>query len=95
MMAGRAAGDMAGRPEDRSLNTYVLAKTYNLMAVTGLGYLAFTWSTVVLLGGFVTALQRKDFWIITIISMIQAARSVIHAHSHSATCVLTQLPLSH
>jgi hypothetical protein len=32
-MAGGAAGERDGRPEDRSLNTYVLAKTYNLMAV--------------------------------------------------------------
>jgi hypothetical protein len=33
-------------------------------------------STVVLLGGFVTSLQRTDFWCLTIISMIQLARSV-------------------
>jgi len=65
------------RLEDVSLNTYVLAQTYLLRAVTGLGYLALTWSTVVLLGGFVTSLLKTDFWCITVISMIQAARSVI------------------
>ncbi|KAG2563769.1 uncharacterized protein LOC120645929 [Panicum virgatum] len=62
------------RLEDVSLNTYVLAQTYLLRAVTGLGYLALTWSTVVLLGGFVTSLLKTDFWCITVISMIQAAR---------------------
>ncbi|CAL4994501.1 unnamed protein product [Urochloa decumbens] len=62
------------RPEERSLNTYVLGHTYLLMAMTGLGYLALTWSTVVLLGGFVTGLGKKDFWCLTVISMIEAAR---------------------
>nr|TKV99805.1 hypothetical protein SEVIR_8G067900v2 [Setaria viridis] len=60
-----------GPLEEMSLNTYVLSQTYLLMAVTGLGFLAFTWATVVLLGGFATALHRKDFWCLTVISMIQ------------------------
>ncbi|OEL22200.1 hypothetical protein BAE44_0016781, partial [Dichanthelium oligosanthes] len=42
-------------PGESSLSRYVLLVTCLLMAVTGLGYLAFTWSTVVLLGGFVTS----------------------------------------
>lgn len=57
------------------LNQQVLAMNYLLTAVTGLGYLALTWSTVVLLGGFVTSLELKDFWCLTLISLIQAARS--------------------
>lgn len=61
-------------PGRLSFSTYVNSLTYLLMAVTGLGYLALTWSTVVLLGGFVTSLQRKDFWCLTVISMMQAAR---------------------
>ncbi|XP_048551316.1 uncharacterized protein LOC125530940 [Triticum urartu] len=62
------------RLEEVSLNSYVLLQTYILMGVTGLGYLALTWSTVVLLGGFVTSLGNKDFWCLTGISMVQAAR---------------------
>ncbi|CAN6357699.1 unnamed protein product [Urochloa humidicola] len=60
--------------EEHSLNGYVFVQTYVLMATTGLGYLALMWSTVVLLGGFVTSLQKKDFCCLTVISMIQAAR---------------------
>ncbi|OEL24469.1 hypothetical protein BAE44_0014512, partial [Dichanthelium oligosanthes] len=59
------------------LNRYVLVQAYVLKAVTGLGYLVFTWSSVVLLGGFVTLLGKKDFWCLTGISMMQAARLVI------------------
>lgn len=64
------------RSDKLSFITHVSWTTHLLMATTGLGYLALTWSTVVLLGGFVTVLQRKDFWCLTVISMMQAARSV-------------------
>ena len=64
------------RAQGLSFNRYVSIQTYLLLALTGSGYLALTWSTVVLLGGFVTTLERKDFWCLTIISMMQAARSV-------------------
>ncbi|XP_048552345.1 uncharacterized protein LOC125532257 [Triticum urartu] len=60
--------------EEMSLNSYALLRAYVLMAVTGLGFLALTWSTVVLLGSFVTTLGKEDFWCLTSISMIQAAR---------------------
>ncbi|CAL4989110.1 unnamed protein product [Urochloa decumbens] len=59
--------------ESTALSAYIGGRMYLIMAMTGLGYLALTWSTVVLLGGFVTALQKKDFWCLTIISMLQAA----------------------
>ncbi|CAL4994490.1 unnamed protein product [Urochloa decumbens] len=62
------------RELDMLFSRYVLLRTYLLKAVTGFGYLALTWSTVVLLGGFVTSLQEQDFWCITVISMMQAAR---------------------
>jgi hypothetical protein len=82
-MAGRVQARRSGtkrrqrlRREEESLKEYVLLQAYLLMAVTGLGYLALTWSTVVLLGGFVGTLGKKDFWCLTAISMILAARSV-------------------
>ncbi|KAL6868249.1 hypothetical protein ACP4OV_015094 [Aristida adscensionis] len=65
---------VVGGPETWTLDRYAFLVTYLLMAVTGLGYLALMWSTVVLLGGYVTALGKKDFWCLTVISMMQAAR---------------------
>lgn len=61
---------------DRSLNRLALVRVLISMAGTIFGYLAFTWSTVVLLGGYVTALQDMDFWCLTLISLIEATRLV-------------------
>jgi hypothetical protein len=74
LLVGMVGSRQPKRPEERSLNTFVLVQTYVLKAMTG-GYLAVTWSTVVLLGGFVTALGKYDFWSLTVISLLQAARA--------------------
>lgn len=61
---------------ERYINQFVILQTVVLMAIRGLGVLAFAWSTVVLLGGFVTLLEKKDFWCITVLSLLQTARLV-------------------
>ncbi|KAL6868247.1 hypothetical protein ACP4OV_015092 [Aristida adscensionis] len=53
-------------------NIYVHARAYTSMAVKGSGYLALTWATVVLLGGFVSSLNKEEFWCLTAINGLQA-----------------------
>ncbi|XP_064981884.1 uncharacterized protein LOC135623178 [Musa acuminata AAA Group] len=49
-------------------------------SASGLGTLAFVWATVVLLGGFSSALVRKDFVIVTVLLVTESTR--IFGRSH-------------
>uniref|UniRef100_A0A0E0MND6 Uncharacterized protein n=1 Tax=Oryza punctata TaxID=4537 RepID=A0A0E0MND6_ORYPU len=61
------------RPEVRLVNRYAVIMGYQMLAVKVIGYLVLVWSTVVLLGGFVTLLAKKDFWCLAAITVIQSA----------------------
>uniref|UniRef100_K4A385 Uncharacterized protein n=1 Tax=Setaria italica TaxID=4555 RepID=K4A385_SETIT len=62
-----------GRPEEM-INRYVRLLTATENITRGLGTLALLWSTVVLLGGFVSTLRIKEFWVLTGLSILMACR---------------------
>ncbi|BAT02988.1 Os07g0655000 [Oryza sativa Japonica Group] len=70
---GRQGRQVVAAPE-KWLNRFV--RVVALMERTGnaLGTLAFTWATVILLGGYPTVLDSKnDYWFTTVIVFIEAA----------------------
>uniref|UniRef100_A0A0E0J3Z1 Uncharacterized protein n=1 Tax=Oryza nivara TaxID=4536 RepID=A0A0E0J3Z1_ORYNI len=70
------AGGESESESDRRQENRAELEVYIRMVFTFMAYLAFTWSTVVLLGGYVSSLQRKDFACLTAITVVQATRFV-------------------
>jgi len=71
-----SGGKAAASPE-KALNCCVCSVALVERAGNALGTLAFTWATVVLLGGYPTVLRpTDDFWFATTIVFLEAARYV-------------------
>ncbi|KAL5782456.1 hypothetical protein ACOSP7_007485 [Xanthoceras sorbifolium] len=70
----------AVRAPEKKLTLFALRLAILEKAATGLGTLGFIWATVVLLGGFAITLDKTDFWIITVILLIEGARIFSRSH---------------
>ncbi|KAM0910028.1 hypothetical protein ACQ4PT_014423 [Festuca glaucescens] len=68
--AAQAGNGMSAAPE-KMLNHFVHLVTLIERTGNALGTLAFTWATVVLLGGYPTKLIGKDFWFSTVIVFLE------------------------
>ncbi|XP_066334813.1 uncharacterized protein [Miscanthus floridulus] len=71
---GRLAPWSQDTREELALNLSLLAEAFLQLLASGLGTLALVWATVVLLGGYSTALVRTDFWFTTAIVFVETAR---------------------
>ncbi|KAK3125883.1 hypothetical protein QOZ80_7BG0610930 [Eleusine coracana subsp. coracana] len=70
-------GKKKGATPEKQLNRFVRIVTFIERVGNALGTLAFTWATVVLLGGYPTVLCRgwfRDFWCATAVVFLEATR---------------------
>jgi hypothetical protein len=65
------------RPEVLFLHSSVMAVVAIRNVGNAVAFLALTWSTVVLLGGFISVIRVKEFWILTTTSFVMASGYVI------------------
>ena len=84
--------ELARRPEVKFINAVL--RTYVLMGLKGSGALVVLWATVVLLGGFVSKLEAKDFWYITFIAFVQAGGLVLSLIIHPGPLICHRMRFS-
>ncbi|KAK1417541.1 hypothetical protein QVD17_26670 [Tagetes erecta] len=74
---------------EKKLTLFALRLAILEKAATGLGTLGFIWATVVLLGGFAITIDKIDFWLVTIILLVESTRIFSRSHElewqHQAT----------
>ncbi|KAM0954243.1 putative armadillo-like helical protein [Dioscorea sansibarensis] len=81
------------RAPEKKLIIFALRLAILEKAASGLGALGFIWATVVLLGGFASSMDRKDFWFVTVILLTEGTRIFSRSHElewqHQATWTIT------
>ncbi|XP_044377344.1 uncharacterized protein [Triticum aestivum] len=64
------------RPEEL-INYYVKSRVAARNMAGAAGFFALLWSTVVLLGGYVSVLTIKDFWSLSVLSLLMASQLIL------------------
>ncbi|KAJ1287478.1 hypothetical protein BS78_02G012900 [Paspalum vaginatum] len=64
------------KPPEELINRFLKLLTATANIAAGAGTLALLWSTVVLLGGFVSILLIKEFWLLTALSFLMASNTI-------------------
>jgi hypothetical protein len=80
-----------GAKPEQLLNGFVRVLAFTEKVGNALGTLAFTWATVVLLGGFPMELRPgwfHDFWCATVIVFLEATRYAIYSRDESKKKIL-------
>ncbi|KAF7051677.1 hypothetical protein CFC21_059892 [Triticum aestivum] len=71
------------RPEEL-INYYAMSSSAARNIASAAGFFALLWSTVVLLGGFVSVLPVKDFWFLSLLSFLMASRMLLEMDVNTA-----------
>lgn len=94
-MAIQQDTDDSSWPEAKLINEHVEVIRIMFLCMKGLSVLMITLTTVVLLGGFVSVLEMKDFWSLTVITSIQLPGLVSICHFiPPLICLLDKLYLN-
>lgn len=81
------------RAPEKKLIIFAIRLAILEKAASGLGALGFIWATAVLLGGFASLMDRKDFWFVTVILLTVGNKIFSQSHEldwqHQATWTIT------
>ncbi|KAM0954237.1 putative armadillo-like helical protein [Dioscorea sansibarensis] len=78
--AERQNGKDWDKAPEKKLTLFALRMAILEKAASGLGALGFIWATVVLLGGFASSMEKKDFWVVTLILFTEGTRIFSRSH---------------
>ncbi|CAA6668170.1 unnamed protein product [Spirodela intermedia] len=80
---------------EKKLTLFALRLAILEKVASRLGALGFVWATVVLLGGFAITLSNTDFWVVTVILLVESARIFSRSHElewqHQSTWSFAEL----